>query len=403
MLIENMTMAFSAIRANKLRSALTMLGIIIGIGSVISIVSIGDTMRSMFADLYKNIGLTQAYLSIGYWVDDVRQSDYFTLDEMERIKEAFPDEIAYIDSSAMTSADAVYKREKITFDYTGIDYNYQNVQPVNIVYGRYLNEGDILGRKKNAVMDTDSAKMLFGTENAVGKTFRTTLYGSTDDFTVVGVYRKELNAFQALMMGKTSDRGAAFVPYTLLTWPNDYFYQLHIFASEEVNQSVFYDQLKAYAARMRSREPEDMYLYTAMEQMTAVDQVMGGLSAAVGGIAAISLLVGGIGIMNIMLVSVTERTREIGIRKALGARTRDVLIQFLTESAILSACGGIIGVAIGVGVVSIGSALLGMEAVIKPGVILMAVSFSAIVGIFFGIYPASKAAKADPIDALRYE
>ncbi len=403
MLIENMTMAFSAIRTNKLRSALTMLGIIIGIGSVISIVSIGDTMRSMFADLYKNIGLTQAYLSIGYWVDDVRQSDYFTLDEMERIKEAFPDEIAYIDSSAMTSADAVYKREKITFDYTGIDYNYQNVQPVNIVYGRYLNEGDILGRKKNAVMDTDSAKMLFGTENAVGKTFRTTLYGSTDDFTVVGVYRKELNAFQALMMGKTSDRGAAFVPYTLLTWPNDYFYQLHIFASEEVNQSVFYDQLKAYAARMRSREPEDMYLYTAMEQMTAVDQVMGGLSAAVGGIAAISLLVGGIGIMNIMLVSVTERTREIGIRKALGARTRDVLIQFLTESAILSACGGIIGVAIGVGVVSIGSALLGIEAVIKPGVILMAVSFSAIVGIFFGIYPASKAAKADPIDALRYE
>ena len=254
MLIENMTMAFSAIRTNKLRSALTMLGIIIGIGSVISIVSIGDTMRSMFADLYKNIGLTQAYLSIGYWVDDVRQSDYFTLDEMERIKEAFPDEIAYIDSSAMTSADAVYKREKITFDYTGIDYNYQDVQPVNIVYGRYLNEGDILGRKKNAVMDTDSAKMLFGTENAVGKTFRTTLYGSTDDFTVVGVYRKELNAFQALMMGKTSDRGAAFVPYTLLTWPNDYFYQLHIFASEEVNQSVFYDQLKAYA-----REIVDTY------------------------------------------------------------------------------------------------------------------------------------------------
>ena len=124
---------------------------------------------------------------------------------------------------------------------------------------------------------------------------------------------------------------------------------------------------------------------------------------AVGGIAAMALLVGGIGIMNIMLVSVTERTREIGIRKALGARTQDVLIQFLTESAILSACGGIIGVVMGVGLVSLGGLALGVPVIIKPGVILVAVSFSAVVGIFFGLYPASKAAKSDPIDALRYE
>lgn len=144
-------------------------------------------------------------------------------------------------------------------------------------------------------------------------------------------------------------------------------------------------------------------MYTAMQEMTSVDAMMGGLSMAVGGIAAISLLVGGIGIMNIMLVSVTERTREIGIRKALGARTQDVLIQFLTESAILSACGGIIGVVMGVGLVSLGGLALGMPVIIKPGVILVAVSFSAVVGIFFGLYPASKAAKSDPIDALRYE
>ena len=403
MLIENMMMAFSAIRANKMRSILTMLGIIIGIGSVISIVSIGDTMRGLFADLYKNVGVTQAYICIGYWVEDVRQSDYFTLDEMERAKEAFGDQIAYIDSSASASAKASYKRTNIDFDYQGIDYNYQDVQPVNMVYGRYLNEGDVLGRRKNVVMDTDSAKMLFGVENAVGKTFRTTLYGSTDDYTVVGVYKKEINAFQALMMGSSNNRGSAFLPYTLLTWPNDTFYQLRMFGAENMDMDQFVRQFKAYAAKMHSRQPEDMYMYTAMQEMKSVDAVMGGLSMAVGGIAAISLIVGGIGIMNIMLVSVTERTREIGIRKALGARTRDVLVQFLTESAILSACGGIIGVILGVGIVSLGGLILKMPVVIKPGIVLLAVSFSAVVGIFFGLYPASKAAGADPIDALRYE
>ena len=253
-------------------------------------------------------------------------------------------------------------------------------------------------------MDVDSAQMLFGEENAVGKTFRTTIYGDTDTYTVVGVYKEEMNAFQALMMGGgAKDRGSAFIPYTILTWPNDYFYYLRLYASEDIDFSQFMTKLTAYVAKSKGRDPADFRTVTAMDEMTQVDSMMGGLSAAVGGIAAISLLVGGIGIMNIMLVSVTERTREIGIRKSLGAKTRDIMIQFLTESAILSACGGIIGILIGVGLVSLGGMALGVGAVVKPGVIIMAVSFSALVGIFFGIYPASKAAKADPIDALRYE
>ena len=404
MLLENMSMAFSAIRANKMRSVLTMLGIVIGIGSVISIVSIGDTMRNLFADLYKDVGVTQGYVQVMEWmVDDWRQSDMFTLDEMERVKEVFESEIAYIDSSAAASADAVFGRTKIPFSYSGIDWNYQDVQPVTMVYGRYLNEGDILGRRTSAVMDVESAQKLFGTENAVGKEFRTTIYGEVMDFTVVGVYRKEMSPFQKLMMGNTGDSGSAFIPYTLLTWPNDYFSALHIYAAPDVNIEEFYSRLTSYVARTKNRSTDEIYTYTAQEEMDAVDQVMGGLSVAVGGIAAISLAVGGIGIMNIMLVSVTERTREIGIRKALGAKTRDVMLQFLTESAILSAMGGILGILIGTGLVSLGAMALQVSVVVKPSVIILAVGFSAMVGIFFGLYPASKAARSDPIDALRYE
>ena len=404
MLLENMSMAFSAIRANKMRSVLTMLGIVIGIGSVISIVSIGDTMRNLFADLYKDVGVTQGYVQVMEWmVDDWRQSDMFTLDEMERVKEVFESEIAYIDSSAAASADAVFGRTKIPFSYSGIDWNYQDVQPVTMVYGRYLNEGDILGRRTSAVMYVESAQKLFGTENAVGKEFRTTIYGEVMDFTVVGVYRKEMSPFQKLMMGNTGDSGSAFIPYTLLTWPNDYFSALHIYAAPDVNIEEFYSRLTSYVARTKNRSTDEIYTYTAQEEMDAVDQVMGGLSVAVGGIAAISLVVGGIGIMNIMLVSVTERTREIGIRKALGAKTRDVMLQFLTESAILSAMGGILGILIGTGLVSLGAMALQVSVVVKPSVIILAVGFSAMVGIFFGLYPASKAARSDPIDALRYE
>ena len=403
MLGENMIMAFHAIMANKMRSFLTMLGIIIGIGSVISIVSIGDTMRGLFADLYKDAGATQAVVSIGYNVEDVRDSDYFTLDELDKIKEVFGDEISYIDSYASVNSEVLAGRTNMKFDFQWIDWNFSDVQPVTMISGRYLNEGDILGRKKNVVIEEESARKLFGTENAVGKTFRTTVYGDTDMYTVVGVYKKEMSAFQKLLTGGSGDTGSAYIPYTLLTWPNDQFYYCRLYAKEGTDMVNFMSRLTVYLGKIKNRNAEDFYTNTVADEMGSIDSLMGGLSMAVGGIAAISLLVGGIGIMNIMLVSVTERTREIGIRKALGARTRDVLIQFLTESAILSALGGIIGVLLAVSLVTAGGAALGLPVVIKPGIILLAVSFSAVVGIFFGIYPASKAAKADPIDALRYE
>ena len=403
MLLENMSMAIHAIKANKMRSFLTMLGIIIGIGSVIAIVSIGDTMRFMVSDIYKNAGVTLAYVYV--WPKDggdMRESDYFTLDEMDRLKEVFGDEISYIDSNARTNAEAVFGRNKVKYQFEGIFSNYHEVQKINIIYGRNLNEADIKGRKNNVVLEAKGAKELFGTENAVGKTFRTTIYGTTDDYNVVGIYKEDLNPFEAMMAGTNATR-SGYVPDSLLTWPNDNIYGLRLYAKEGTDMNAFSDTFTSYLAKTKNRNKEDVTFYSVSSEMGSADTIMGGLSAAVGGIAAISLLVGGIGIMNIMLVSVTERTREIGIRKALGAKTRDVLIQFLTESAILSALGGILGVAVGGGLVLLGGTLFHMKVVIKPSVILVAVGFSALVGLFFGIYPASKAAKADPIDALRYE
>lgn len=403
MLLENMTMAIHAIKANKMRSFLTMLGIIIGIGSVIAIVSIGDTMRAMVSDLYKNVGITMAYVYV--WPRDggeMRDSDFFNLDEIDRIQEVFKDKLSYIDSSNSVNAEAVAGRNKVKYQFEGIRANYPEVHDINIIYGRNLNESDIKGKKKNVVLEAEGAKELFGTENAVGKTFRTTIYRETDDYNVVGVYRLDQTPLEAMMM-VTGQKRAGYIPESILTWPNDSVYSLRIYAREGTDMAAFSDEFSSYIAKLKNRTFQDVTFYSAASEMGSMDTMMGGMSAAVGGIAAISLLVGGIGIMNIMLVSVTERTREIGIRKALGARTGDVLVQFLTESAILSAMGGIIGIAIGAGLVLLGGAVFGMGVVIKPGVIIIAVGFSALVGVFFGIYPASKAASADPIDALRYE
>lgn len=402
MLLENMKMALHAIRANKMRSFLTMLGIIIGIGAVIAIVSVGDSMRNLYADAYKDIGINRAIIMVAWDVEDFRRSDYFTRDEMDQVKEVFKDKIEYIDSDAYAATEAVNGRNKVKYEFQGINYNYSDVQPINIIYGRNINEADVRGSRNHVVLQDKGAELLFGTADCVGRTFRMTINKDTQEFTVVGVYKKDMSPMMAMMLSNGQNQ-AGFIPYSVLTKPNDYFQDLNFYIKEGVSMDAFLPELTRYVAKLKNRDVSQIRSMSVVDQMGSVDTVLSGMSGAVGGIAAISLLVGGIGIMNIMMVSVTERTREIGIRKALGARTRDIMIQFLTESAFMSASGGIIGIFVGVVLVKVGGALLGMTAVIKLPVVIVAVGFSALVGIFFGLYPASKAAKADPIEALRYE
>lgn len=408
MLLENMKMALSSLRANKLRSILTMLGIIIGIGSVISIVSIGDTMRKMFSDLYKNAGVTQAAIMINPYMDqeEIRDSDFFTMDDLEKVKEVFGDRLDYIDNMSSGSLDIKNGLNRLKTNVEGVDTAYQKLQPVQILNGRYISKSDVVERRAVIMISESTAMKLYGTVNVTGKSFRSDLLGENREFSIIGVYRKDISPIQKLLMGSDDKNGEGIVPWTLLSPQSSTFSMIRYYGKtgmSDLEMKQLNTEMKAYFSKAKNRQPSDWYISSIQDEMKQVDGVMGGISAAVGGIAAISLLVGGIGIMNIMLVSVTERTREIGIRKALGASTGDILVQFLTESALLSALGGLIGVLLAMGLVSLGATAFGLSVVIRPGIILIAVVFSAIVGIFFGIYPANKAAKEDPIVALRYE
>ena len=408
MFLENVKMALGSLRANKLRSLLTMLGIIIGIGSVISIVSIGDSLRKMFSDLYKNVGVTQAYIMISPYMDfnDVRDSDYFSIDDLNKVKEIFGDRMDYVDPAAFDSINVKVGRNQLKVDLEGVDYKYQDLQPVNIVSGRYITAKDVQERKPVALISKNTALKLFGTENAVGKSFRTDFRGEMQEFSVIGVYYKDVSPIEKLLSRGDDKNGEGIVPWTIIVGPSDYFNSIRYFGKKgfsAADMTNLNNDMKAYFSQVKNRKPEDWYISSVQDEMKQVDGVMGGISAAIGGIAAISLLVGGIGIMNIMLVTVTERTREIGIRKALGASRGDILVQFLTESALLSALGGLIGVILASTLVHLGAMAFNLTVVVKPGIVVIAVVFSAIVGVFFGIYPANKAAKEDPIVALRYE
>ncbi|MGE4215099.1 MAG: ABC transporter permease [Anaerotignaceae bacterium] len=403
LIFENLKLALSAIRINKMRSFLTMLGMIIGISSVISIVSLGDTMRSVIADEYKNVGTNLAYSYIISPNDYYSDNEMYSYEDIDKIKEVFGDDITYIGPRASETAKIKNNRTVMDASLMGLSENPEVYQKLKIVYGRIFSNQDIIKKRQYIIIEDKTAKKLFGTENAVGKTLRTQVGEEVKELTVTGVYQNTDSALMKLMSGGGNQRATTYVPETIISTPDQSFWSVYFCTKEEVDMNEFKSKFKKYVSKIKNVEVQNVEFGTAQEEMASIDGMMKILSLILGAIAAISLVVGGIGIMNIMLVSVTERTREIGIRKALGARTEDILLQFLVESAIISAAGGIIGTALGIGAVAIGGAVVGIGVVVKVRVILIAVGFAAIVGIFFGLYPASKAAKSDPITALRYE
>lgn len=398
---ENFKIALDSIRANKLRSLLTMLGIIIGISSVITIVSLGQGGQSTITGEFEKIGSTS--VSIRVDVQKANKSDYITMEDIDQIRDKISS-VKYITPTLQKQGVITSDKESKRAYITGGNEELQYVRNLEIVYGRFFSEREHIEGKSVIVVDEIAARKLFGHEDVVGKTIKVGPKNSPKQALIIGVIKSEMEMF-----GGDDENIPAMVmaPVTLvqeLYGSDNLIDSILISAtSKELSETAGNSALNMLESR-HNNKGRDIYKAEAlMKQLEQINKVIGIFTAFIGAVAAISLMVGGIGVMNIMLVSVTERTREIGIRKAIGATTGTILLQFLTESVIISVVGGIIGMLLGV----IGANIIGSFANIVPEVSWVVVAstilFSSAVGIFFGIYPAKKAAQMDPIDALRYE
>jgi putative ABC transport system permease protein len=400
-LLETFRVALEAIMSNKVRSGLTMLGVIIGVMAVILLVSIGEGAQVYITKELTGLGTNLLIITPG----KTSTRGGFHPPSAGTVRKLTYDDSLALRRRAWLLTDAVplvFGTGKIKYLNMGRDTmvigttpEFQRVRNLFVDTGSYVSQGDVDSKSKVIILGSKVKEELFGADNALGKLV--TL--SDARYRVIGVMQKK-----GTSLGMDID-DIVYVPVTSGQELFDTDSLFEIIAStprsEDVDRAIA--QIKDILIK-RHAHKEDFTIQTQGAMLETMNTILGVLTAVLGGIAGISLLVGGIGIMNIMLVSVRERTREIGIRKALGARNRDIMAQFMIEAITLSGAGGIIGILLGVGL----ALLIPLFVTVLPTSvsawsIIMAFTFSAAVGIFFGVYPARKAALQDPIQALRYE
>jgi len=399
---EYIKIALMNLRSNKGRSFLTMLGIIIGISSVIMIISIGNGVKSGINDELNNMAGGQIFL-YSYGDNEEGISLEFTEEDMDAILEKVPHVKAVTPQWSWQGTASGRKgvfSATATFGTPGLEYASNDP----IIKGRYFSESDYYAANRVCIITESSAKTLFGTTNVIGMTFDYALYGVEQEFTIIGIRQDNASLLSGMMYMNTVTME---VPLTVVSASYGYYIVnndiLIISDGAEYATQVAQDAVRLMENRHNVRGKNAIQIENFNDYMSQMNEILSYITVFVVFVAAISLLVGGIGVMNIMLVSVTERTREIGIRKSLGARTGSILMQFLSESAIITLVGGIIGITLGTAGAFGVCALIGFTAKVSVSTVLGASLFSSAVGIFFGIYPARKAARLSPIEALRHE
>lgn len=401
---EGFLMAWASLVANKMRSLLTMLGIIIGVAAVIALVSIGYGVRSQIQDSISSLGSNLLMVYPGAprtpgvrpTADSqktLKLEDFTTISHLQDVDMASP-------VSAGNSYVVIYTNKNWTTSVNGVNNDFQYINNWTVKSGRFITASQVERRERVVVIGSTVATNLFGTEDPVGKDIRI----KNNPYKVIGVLESKGSG----SFGNDQD-DVIYIPYTTgmerLQGVN-YLRMIYIKAKDDVDLNRLQtdvENILRVRHNIKNPELDDFNVRNMATIMATVEETTATMTLFLGAVAAISLVVGGIGIMNIMLVSVTERTREIGVRKALGATYRVIVMQFLIEAVVISLVGGAIGILVGIGASKLIGALTSMKTVISMGPILLSFGFSMAIGLIFGLYPARKAAKLNPIDALHYE
>ena len=418
---ESVRVSLEGLRANKMRSLLTMLGIIIGIAAVIGILTVGNGLTGSITGSMSSLGATNITVFLQekaggmggmetiLGVASPEEEDLITDEMLEALRQRYGEAVAGISVSASAGSGVARDgRLYANVSLTGINEEYLAVNNTDLLAGRTIRQEDLDGRRSVCVVSDRLVENLYqgNADAALGDEVRVELNGEYQSFRIVGIY--EYDASMSISFSAEEDvTTSLYIPITTanhLTGSPEGYSTVTVQASAGTDSAAMAQSIREFLSRYYANNED--YGVSAMAMSTMVESmsaIMDTLSIAISVIAGISLLVGGIGVMNIMLVSVTERTREIGIRKALGATNNNIRIQFVVESVIVCLIGGVIGILLGAVLGYVGSSLLSEACLPRPSYIALAVGFSMAIGVFFGYYPANKAARLDPIEALRYE